>query len=79
MQACRPDILGRINWGVATAAYQIEGAHARAGKNPSIWDTFVNLPGKIRGGATGDVADDFYSRFKADFALMKEMGVTMHR
>lgn len=58
---------------------QIEGAIDRGGKSPSIWDTFVKSPGKIRGGGTGDVADDFYHTFKDDIALMKQLGVKMHR
>lgn len=58
---------------------QIEGAIDRGGKSPSIWDTFVKVPGKIRGDGTGDMADDFYHRYKDDIALMKEMGVRMHR
>ena len=33
--------LGRdFVWGVATAAYQVEGAAAEDGRSPSIWDTF---------------------------------------
>jgi beta-glucosidase len=61
------------------AVYQVEGAINRAGKSASIWDTFVKVPGKIRGAATGDTADDFFNKYKEDIALMKQMGVKMHR
>ena len=47
-------------FGVATAAYQIEGATDEGGRGPSIWDTFSAMPGKTFGGDTGAVADDFY-------------------
>ncbi|MCL6538592.1 MAG: family 1 glycosylhydrolase, partial [Acidothermus sp.] len=46
----------RFVWGVATSAYQIEGAVAEDGRGPSIWDTFSHLPGKVVGGATRGVA-----------------------
>lgn len=56
-------------WGVATSAYQIEGAWNEDGKGPSIWDTFVHTPGKIANGDTGDVANDHYHRYEEDVAL----------
>ncbi|MBP6543435.1 MAG: family 1 glycosylhydrolase, partial [Piscinibacter sp.] len=51
-----------FHWGVATSAYQIEGAAAVDGRGPSIWDTFAHTPGKTRGGDHGDVACDHYHR-----------------
>ncbi|HEY7551403.1 MAG TPA: GH1 family beta-glucosidase [Hyphomicrobiaceae bacterium] len=68
-----------FHWGVATSAYQIEGAHDADGKGKSIWDTYVHIPGKIRNGDTGDRATDHYHRYKQDVALMKSIGVTAYR
>ncbi|MFD9074254.1 family 1 glycosylhydrolase, partial [Streptomyces lasiicapitis] len=45
-----------FTWGVATSAYQIEGAAAEDGRSPSIWDTFCRTPGMVAGGDTADVA-----------------------
>ena len=50
-------------WGVATSAYQIEGAAAEDGRGPSIWDTFSHTPGKTINGDHGDVACDHYHRY----------------
>src|ERR1700683_2150215 len=47
-------------WGMATASYQVEGAWNLDGKGESIWDRFSHTVGKVRGGATGDVACDQY-------------------
>src|SRR5688572_7113745 len=33
--------------GVATSAYQVEGATEEGGRGPSIWDTFSQKPGAI--------------------------------
>ncbi|MGW7520147.1 GH1 family beta-glucosidase [Streptomyces sp. NPDC054796] len=68
-----------FRWGVATAAYQIEGAAAEDGRSPSIWDTFSHTPGKVAGGDTGDVACDHYHRWREDIALMRELGVDSYR
>jgi beta-glucosidase len=66
-------------WGVATAAYQIEGAWNEDGKGSSIWDTFAHTPGKIKNGDTGDVAIDHYHRYKEDVKVIKNMGVNAYR
>jgi beta-glucosidase len=47
---CRADFGDDFAWGVASAAYQIEGAWNKDGKGPSIWDEFTRLKGKIRNG-----------------------------
>ncbi|KAF1955311.1 beta-glucosidase [Byssothecium circinans] len=66
-------------WGFATASYQIEGAPKADGRADSIWDTFCRIPGKIAGGANGDVACDSYHRTAEDIALLKETGAKSYR
>jgi beta-glucosidase len=66
-------------WGVATAAYQIEGAVAEDGRGDSIWDTFCRKPGVVRDGQTGDVAADHYHRWAEDVALMATLGIGTYR
>ncbi|HXP19482.1 MAG TPA: GH1 family beta-glucosidase [Streptosporangiaceae bacterium] len=68
-----------FQWGVATSAYQIEGAVSEDGRGVSIWDTFCRRPGVIRDGHTGDVATDHYHRWEQDVALMADLGVTAYR
>ena len=67
-----------FDWGVATAAYQIEGNPSAGGKGPSIWDIFTR-EGKAFRGQTGDVACDHYNRFREDVGLMAELHVTAYR
>jgi beta-glucosidase len=74
-----PSFPAGFRWGVATAAYQIEGAVAEDGRGDSIWDTFCRLPGVIRDGDTGDVATDHYHRWAEDIALMADLGITAYR
>ncbi len=57
-------------WGVASAAFQVEGAVDEDGRGPSIWDTFVGKP---------VVACDHYHRYREDVALMKALGVDAYR
>jgi beta-glucosidase len=65
--------------GVATAAYQIEGARHEDGRADSIWDTFSHTPGAVVDGDTGDVACDHYHRYAGDVALMKRLGLQSYR
>lgn len=66
-------------WGVATSAYQIEGATQEDGRGPSIWDAFAQRPGAIRDGSTGEPACDHYRRYEEDIALMQSLGVRAYR
>ena len=62
-------------WGSATASYQVEGAIHEGGRGASIWDTFSHTHGKVANGDTGDVADDYYHRYRDDIGLMKHLGL----
>jgi beta-glucosidase len=77
----RSSPMGRrgFTWGVATAAYQIEGAAAVDGRLPSIWETFSALPGKVLHGDTGAVACDHFHRWEADVDLIDSLGVDAYR
>lgn len=66
-------------FGVATAAYQIEGAAREDGRGPSIWDAFSRMPGRVHGGDTGDVACDHYHRWEEDLDLIASLGVKAYR
>lgn len=68
-----------FRWGVATAAYQIEGAVNEDGRGASIWDTFSHTPGKTFNGDTGDVACDHYHRWPDDVRLMQDLGLQAYR
>ncbi|GAB2300181.1 hypothetical protein Dimus_038607 [Dionaea muscipula] len=62
-------------FGAGSAAYQSEGAWNEDGRGPSIWDTFTHQqPEKIVDKSTGDIADDFYHRYKEDVKLLKKVG-----
>jgi beta-glucosidase len=69
----------KFTWGVAAAAYQIEGAVAADGRKPSCWDVFAHTPGKIFGNHNGDVACDHYRRWREDVRLMRGLGAKAYR
>jgi beta-glucosidase len=75
----RQDFGDDFRWGVATAAYQIEGAHLTDGKGPSIWDVFVQKNRKIADNHNGNVTCNFYSHYQEDIALMYRLGIPNFR
>lgn len=74
----RNDFGSDFIWGVSTSAYQIEGAHNKDGKGPSIWDEFTNK-GKAYKKQTGNLACDFYHRYEEDIELMAKLGIKNFR
>ncbi len=68
-----------FSFGVATAAYQIEGGATEGGRGPSIWDHFSHTPGKTVNGDTGDVACDHFHRWREDLDLIAGLGVDAYR
>ncbi|KAF8062692.1 BGL1A [Scenedesmus sp. PABB004] len=76
---CSAALRSKIAWGVATSAYQVEGAASEGGRSPSIWDAFSARPGAVAGNATGSVAADHYHHFRDDIRLMVALGVKHYR
>lgn len=66
-------------FGVATSAYQIEGAFDEDGRTPSIWDTFSKTEGKTYNMDNGDIACDHYHHYKEDVAIIKDLGADSYR
>jgi beta-glucosidase len=66
-------------WGVATSAFQIEGALDVDGRGPTIWDVFENDPKHIIDHSTAAIAADSYRRYKDDVALLKGANLGAYR
>ncbi|MDO8456669.1 MAG: GH1 family beta-glucosidase [Burkholderiaceae bacterium] len=66
-------------WGVATSAFQIEGAATQDGKGPSIWDSFCRRSGVIADNTNGDVACEHYTRWASDLDMIANLGVDAYR
>jgi beta-glucosidase len=79
MPFCKNDFGESFNWGVSTAAYQIEGAHNTHGKGPSIWDIFANTKGKIHLDQNANTACNFYKKYTEDLILMSSLNIPNYR
>lgn len=64
-------------WGVATSAFQIEGAADRRGD--SIWDTFCAKSGTIADGSDGLTACGHVDQLESDLDLIASLGVSAYR
>ncbi|KDQ55531.1 glycoside hydrolase family 1 protein [Jaapia argillacea MUCL 33604] len=67
-----------FKFGVATAAYQVEGAVKNEGKGPSVWDWASRQPDAIVDNSTADITDLHYFLYKEDAARMAALGVNAH-
>jgi|GEM_PF-28020 len=82
----RADFGDGFVWGVGTSAYQIEGAVAEDGRQPSVWDVFERprrhfpsvLP-RVRNLDSAAVACDHYHRVDEDLDLIADLGVNAYR
>lgn len=72
-----------FTWGVASSAYQIEGAAALDGRGPSVWDDFTHphpsQTPRVFENHNGDTACDHYHRYREDIALMRGLGLGAYR
>ncbi|CAL5026464.1 unnamed protein product [Urochloa decumbens] len=75
----RSDFPESFIFGAATSSYQIEGAYLEGNKSLSNWDVFTHVPGRIKDGSAGDVADDHYHRYDVDIELMNSLGINAYR
>ncbi|KAJ3678167.1 hypothetical protein LUZ60_001970 [Juncus effusus] len=78
-EVSRSDFPKDFVFGVATSAYQIEGARKEGGKGESIWDIFSENKENIKDQSSGEVAVDHYHRYKEDIELMAELGFSAYR
>jgi len=66
-------------WGIATSAFQVEGAWNEDGKGESIWDRFSHKVGKIHGGATADTSCDQYHRYRENIDILRQLHQRSYR
>jgi hypothetical protein len=61
-------------WGVASAAFQVEGAVKAEGRGPSIWDVLLHRVTRYStANETGDVADNQYYLYKQGDILIYDL------
>ena len=66
-----------VMWGMAGAAFQVEGAVKADNKGPTFWDWAIHkVPGFIVDNHTADVSDNHYWLYKQDAQRLKALGMT---
>lgn len=74
----RSDFPADFLFGVATAAYQIEGS-SFGGAGSSHWDSFAATPGNVADGTDGAIACDHYHRWEEDLDLIRDGNFDAYR
>ncbi|GBP62348.1 Myrosinase 1 [Eumeta japonica] len=70
----------KFMFGVASAAFQIEGGWNAGGKGPSMWDVYLHEhPNYTLDSSNADVTADSYRLYKEDVSMVKDLGVTYYR
>lgn len=65
-----------FKFGVASSAYQIEGAFNRDGKCESIWDKLTHEHSElVVDGSNGDISSNSYDFYMKDVQAIKSVGV----
>ncbi|WP_279239078.1 glycoside hydrolase family 1 protein [Cryobacterium zhongshanensis] len=70
---------GGFTIGVASSAFQIEGAARDGGRAESTWDPFTATAGRIVDGSNASVSADHYNKLPEDLTLLSELGVDAYR
>ncbi|KAG2593548.1 hypothetical protein PVAP13_5NG012329 [Panicum virgatum] len=78
-EVARADFPDGFVFGVATSAYQIEGARREGGKGDNIWDVFTEDKERVLDRSNGDIAVDHYHRYREDIELMASLGFRAYR
>ncbi|KAM3955826.1 myrosinase 1-like [Aphomia sociella] len=69
-----------FKFGVATSAYQIEGAWNVSDKGLSAWDAYIHEHSNVTADhSTADVACDSYHLWRRDIEMLTELGVDFYR
>lgn len=79
MEVNKADFGNHFKWGIASSAYQVEGAHREDGRGWSIWDEFTNKKQAARNKATANQANQFYYHYPYDLDLLKWIGAQHFR
>ncbi|SDZ57008.1 6-phospho-beta-glucosidase [Evansella caseinilytica] len=67
-------------WGAAASGPQLEGAGSKYGKGKTVWDYwFETEPEKFYQQIGPETTSSFYSRYKEDILLMKDIGFNSFR